>query len=89
MDPRVALHLHQPGRQNGFTGGATRPWPALTVDQVLTPESMRTAAERLTASLAAGEAQGDYRRIQTLELEMYRSDGEHPLDRGDHIVSDG
>lgn len=55
-------------------------WPlealkALTIDQVMPPESIEMAAGLLADHLAKGERTGDYNRSVTMELDLYRQDG--------------
>jgi two-component system cell cycle sensor histidine kinase/response regulator CckA len=47
----------------------------LTIEKVLPPASLETAATLLAEQLAEGEKTGDYRRAVTVEIDLYKRDG--------------
>lgn len=47
----------------------------MTLDQALTPVSLKKANRRFAEQLAIGKKTGDYNRSSTMELELYRKDG--------------
>jgi len=48
---------------------------ALTVEELLTPQSLEIALKLIEAHLATGEKTGDYNFTDRLELELYHKDG--------------
>lgn len=56
-------------------GYAEEEIPHLTVADLLTEDSMQKAGAVLKEQLRLGEAEGDFQRRVTLELEQYRKDG--------------